>query len=138
MCSNESAGLCSKQTSADARTAIVYACSMILHHRALLMNLDSAETSLVITAVWVIGEFGEMLLPGQGGALLDAEPALTVQVGRAADDQYVHGPLFVLTWPPASMSLQLHVFCFSTSLSAATSFNMWELVMGNHQSSSET
>lgn len=48
------------------------------------MNLDSAETTLVITAVWVIGEFGEMLLPGQGGALLDAEPALTVQVGRAA------------------------------------------------------
>ncbi|MEW5304167.1 MAG: hypothetical protein WDW36_006798 [Sanguina aurantia] len=48
-------------------------------YRALLMNLDSAETSLVITAVWVIGEFGEMLLPGQGGALLDAEPALTVQ-----------------------------------------------------------
>jgi hypothetical protein len=36
---------------------------------------DIAETSLLITALWCIGEFGEMLLPGVGGPLLEGEPA---------------------------------------------------------------
>ena len=39
---------------------------------------DVAEQSLVITALWALGEFGEMLLPGAGGPLLEGEPPLTV------------------------------------------------------------
>lgn len=50
--------------------------------RSMYRNLhayqDVADLSLVVTALWCIGEFGEMLLPGAGGALLEGEPALDV------------------------------------------------------------
>ncbi|KAL6763207.1 adaptin N terminal region-domain-containing protein [Haematococcus lacustris] len=46
--------------------------------RAMYRNLhayqDVAHTSLLITGLWCIGEFGEMLLPGAGGPLLEGEP----------------------------------------------------------------
>ncbi|GAX74370.1 hypothetical protein CEUSTIGMA_g1819.t1, partial [Chlamydomonas eustigma] len=50
--------------------------------RAMYRNLhayqDVADTSLLLTATWCLGEFGEMLLPGAGGPLLEAEPPLAV------------------------------------------------------------
>lgn len=39
---------------------------------------DVAERSLLITSLWCIGEFGESLLPGGGGPLLEGEPSLNV------------------------------------------------------------
>mmetsp|Transcript_34996 Transcript_34996/g.77859 ORF Transcript_34996/g.77859 Transcript_34996/m.77859 type:complete len:861 (-) Transcript_34996:442-3024(-) len=50
--------------------------------RSMYRNLhayqDVCERSLAITALWCIGEFGEMLIPGAGGPLLENEPALNV------------------------------------------------------------
>eukprot|EP00198_Chlamydomonas_reinhardtii_P006516 XP_001695852.1 gamma-adaptin [Chlamydomonas reinhardtii] len=46
--------------------------------RSLSANGDSASPILVCTAVWVIGEYGEMLLPELGGPLLPGEAPLPV------------------------------------------------------------
>ncbi|EFJ49536.1 hypothetical protein VOLCADRAFT_101862 [Volvox carteri f. nagariensis] len=47
-------------------------------YRALVANVDGAAPTLLHTAVWVIGEYGEMLLPSMGGPLLEGEPQLAV------------------------------------------------------------
>lgn len=47
-------------------------------YRALSADTDYADASLVITSVWAVGEFGDLLLPSAGGALLDGEAPLTV------------------------------------------------------------
>ncbi|KAG2434067.1 hypothetical protein HXX76_007795 [Chlamydomonas incerta] len=47
-------------------------------YRSLSVHGDSAAPTLVCTAVWVIGEYGEMLLPDLGGPLLPGEPPLPV------------------------------------------------------------
>ncbi|KAJ9510964.1 hypothetical protein QJQ45_027811 [Haematococcus lacustris] len=44
------------------------------YNRQELEEQDVAHTSLLITGLWCIGEFGEMLLPGAGGPLLEGEP----------------------------------------------------------------
>eukprot|EP00878_Enallax_costatus_P013642 GHUV01014265.1.p1 GENE.GHUV01014265.1~~GHUV01014265.1.p1 ORF type:complete len:761 (+),score=273.69 GHUV01014265.1:204-2486(+) len=47
-------------------------------YAALQQNLGTADTSLLTAAAWCIGEFGEMLPTGRGGALLEGEPPVTV------------------------------------------------------------
>ncbi|GFR48866.1 hypothetical protein Agub_g10715 [Astrephomene gubernaculifera] len=46
--------------------------------RALAAHGDSAAPTLLATALWVVGEYGEMLLASMGGPLLEGEPALAV------------------------------------------------------------
>ncbi|KAG2453880.1 hypothetical protein HYH02_002086 [Chlamydomonas schloesseri] len=46
--------------------------------RSLSANGDTAAPILVCTAVWVVGEYGEMLLPDLGGPLLPGEAPLPV------------------------------------------------------------
>uniref|UniRef100_A0A7S0S2A3 AP-1 complex subunit gamma n=2 Tax=Chlamydomonas leiostraca TaxID=1034604 RepID=A0A7S0S2A3_9CHLO len=49
--------------------------------RAMYRNLhayqDVADTSLLITSLWCVGEFGEMLVAGSGVPLLEGEPAVS-------------------------------------------------------------
>ncbi|GIL79860.1 hypothetical protein Vretimale_12443 [Volvox reticuliferus] len=47
-------------------------------YRALVSNVDGAAPTLLRTAVWVIGEYGEMLLPSMGGPLLEGEAPMAV------------------------------------------------------------
>ncbi|GLI68027.1 hypothetical protein VaNZ11_012350 [Volvox africanus] len=47
-------------------------------YRALVSNVDGAAPTLLRAAVWVIGEYGEMLLPSMGGPLLEGEAPMAV------------------------------------------------------------
>ncbi|GLC40655.1 hypothetical protein PLESTB_000036100 [Pleodorina starrii] len=52
-------------------------------YRALAANVDAAAPALLQTALWVIGEYGEMLLPSMGGPLLEGEAPLVVSDSEA-------------------------------------------------------
>ncbi|KAG2501574.1 hypothetical protein HYH03_000079 [Edaphochlamys debaryana] len=45
-------------------------------YRALAQHYETASPILLTTGVWVVGEYGEMLLAGFGGPLLEGEPPL--------------------------------------------------------------
>lgn len=92
-----------------------------------MQTQDVADTSLLITSLWCIGEFGEMLLPGAGGTLLEGEPAVNATdkdvvdlvaavVLRRASDPVVRWVL-VLTG----------AVCPDTCLCAA-----WGILLGRH------
>ncbi|KXZ55609.1 hypothetical protein GPECTOR_2g1159 [Gonium pectorale] len=64
-----------------ANTPDLHAYAARAFYRALAAHPDTAAPSLLTTAVWVIGEYGEMLLPSMGGPLLEGEPPLAVSDG---------------------------------------------------------
>lgn len=50
-------------------------------YRALTANLEAAQPSLLMVATWCLGEYGELLVGGQGGKLLEGEEAVAAGEG---------------------------------------------------------
>jgi hypothetical protein len=59
-------------------------------YRALSANVDSAAPTLLHTAVWAVGEYGEMLLPSMGGPLLEGEASLSVSDSDVSPHPHPH------------------------------------------------
>eukprot|EP00803_Ostreobium_quekettii_P008801 evm.model.scf_548.5 EVM.evm.TU.scf_548.5 scf_548:70580-80331(+) len=53
--------------------------------RAMKANGDSSCTSLLTVSAWCLGEYGDLLLPGRGGALQQGEEALSVSDSEIVD-----------------------------------------------------